>query len=135
MAYLETVMNGIIDTLRANGHTAYSEYELQTAPVPKEAVFITAGIAQLSAEPPLHVDGGSAFPTALSLRFRIHGRPSGDPDRLAILWETAILPELMDAGYAVRETKLGEVQYSKTLDRTVREARVTIAALLTRTAT
>gem|GEM_PF-2933690 len=134
MAYLETVISQIVGTLQENGVTAYAEYELQTSPVPADPMFVTAAVTRFEADvPPVAVYGdGKAFPAVLTLRFRIHGKPNDDPDKLTIIWEVSVLPELMDAGYCIRSAKLGEVQYSRQLDRILREATVTVDALLTR---
>lgn len=133
MAYLETVAGQIVTALQGDGLTAFTEFELQTAPVPAVPAFVTVSAAEMQTGQPLPCPDGTAVPVTLRLRFRMHGLPGSDPDSLAILWELYILPELIGAGYALKSTELGELKYVKTLDRTVREGSAVVSALLLRT--
>lgn len=134
MAYLETLTSQIVTALQNDGLTAYTEYELQTAPVPSAPKFVTVAAEQMQTGTRLSYPNGSAMPVTLRLRFRLHGLPDSDPDELAILWELYILPELIQAGYPLTDTALGELRYVRQLDRIVREGTAQIPALLTRTA-
>ena len=132
MAYLETITSGITADLQDAGLTAYTEYELQTAAVPNAAQFVTVGIAALKGDMPLSVPNGTAVPTDVRLRVRMHGRAGCDPDQLTMLWELYVLPVLMQSGFALGDMKLSEIRYDKTLDRLLREAEISVPALLTR---
>ena len=133
MAYLETLTSQIVTALQNNGLTVFTEYELQTAPVPSAPKFVTIAAEQMQTGAQLPYPNGTAMPVTLRLRFRLHGLPDSDPDELAILWELCILPELVQNGYPMTDTALGELRYVRQLDRIVREGTVQMPALLTRT--
>ena len=133
MAYLESVSGQVITALRAEGLTVFTEYELQTAPIPQDDLFLTVAVAGMQTDAPLDYPQGIAAPAEVQLRIRLHGRVGNDPDDLAICWELRVLPVLLDSGLALHKTSLGEAHWERRLDRMVREGTAALPALLTRT--
>lgn len=130
--YLESLTTQIVDTLKADGLCAFAEFPRNLEHIPEKAPFVTAAVSALHLEPPISLRGGHIVPALCTLRFRIHGKPDANSDRLAAIWQSSILPMLLDLGFSIRDAALGPCRFDKTLDRNVREAVVRVSALIRR---
>lgn len=130
--YLESLTTQIVDALNADGLCAFTEFSRKLRQLPEKAPFVTAAVSALRLEPPISLRGGQVVPALCTLRFRIHSTPNSNPDRLATIWQSSILPMLLDCGFSVHDAALGPCRFDKTLDRTVREAVVRVSALIRR---
>ena len=132
MAYLETLTAQITGILNDAGIEAYAEFAQGLEAPPNGAVFATVSIAAMHCGTPITLPDGSLTPAAVTVRVRLHCAVQENTDRLAICLQNVLLPALLDRGYAVSSLTLGEIAYSKTLDRMLREVHIEIPAAVLR---
>lgn len=132
MAYLETFVSRVCGLLTRSGLTAYPDYARRLKAIPPDCEFLTVGAEKLTLDAPFSEGDSTVIPADLLLRVRLHCRTQESADGLSILFETVLLPELLDGGIAVGKAELTGTVYSKTLDRLVREVQIHVPALIIR---
>ena len=134
MAYLDTMLSQFCTVLRANGIDPVTEYGRRLEPLPDAAEFVTVGLPEVHCGTPLKYGSGNAVPAELHLRVRFHCKTNRDAGNLQVRWALGLVPALLDSGLAVTGFTLGAVTFDRAADRFVREAAVTVSALITQTA-
>lgn len=131
MTALDSFLHQVTGQLSAAGIKALTAYQQPLFLLPEDDLFVTAGIADIRHEPPFPVSDGTAVPAQITLCLRLHGKTAREAGRLSACLETAVLPLLSNAGYAVLSAESGGTVFDRTLDRYVCEAKVRIAAVFT----
>ena len=132
MAAVTTLLSAVKTILTTAGMTVYDSYD----PVPRDArtaaPFCVLGAGTIAGGLPDDAQGGVVYPLQVGLELLLLAPQDAAPALLLDAFETQVLGPLLDGGYALTQLRVEPPAFSRTHERLVLHAVLTLGCGYTR---